>query len=69
MVGIPCPCGEIPDDTELEIGIPYPTPVDRKELENLIKANWQAKAQVPLAQASVSGGEYLNNVKNWIFDR
>ncbi|KAI9682475.1 MAG: hypothetical protein M1829_000267 [Trizodia sp. TS-e1964] len=41
-------------ETELERwlsdnNIPYPTPADRKDLENLIKQNWQSKVASPYA--------------------
>ena len=49
--------------------IPYPTPADRKELEHLIKANWESNVQVPLAHVSENTPEHLSNVKDWIFDR
>src|SRR5277367_2601122 len=39
-------------ETELERwlsdnNIPYPTPSDRKDLENLVKSNWQSKVALP----------------------
>lgn len=39
-------------ETELErwLGdhnIPYPTPADRKDLENLVKTNWESKTSIP----------------------
>lgn len=39
-------------ETELERwlsdnNIPYPTPADRKDLENLVKSNWQSKVASP----------------------
>lgn len=49
--------------------IPYPTPADRRDLENLVKSNWDSKVQVPLAQVSGSTSDHLSNVKEWIFDR
>lgn len=49
--------------------IPYPTPADRKDLEKIVKANWNAKVQVPLAQTSEAASDHLSNVKEWIFDR
>ncbi|KAL1965326.1 hypothetical protein VTN77DRAFT_5763 [Rasamsonia byssochlamydoides] len=60
-------------ETELERwlsdhDIPYPTPADRKELENIVKANWESKVQIPLAHASEQASEQLSNVKDWIFD-
>lgn len=27
--------------------MPYPTPADRKDLENLVKSNWQSKIETP----------------------
>lgn len=60
-------------ETELERwlsdhDIPYPTPADRRDLENLVKANWEANVQEPLAHVSESTSEHLNNVKDWIFE-
>ena len=39
-------------ETELERwlsdhNVPYPTPADRKDLENLVKDNWQSKVAQP----------------------
>ena len=39
-------------ETELERwlsdnNVPYPTPADRKDLENLVKSNWQSKVSTP----------------------
>lgn len=39
-------------ETELERwlsdhNVPYPTPADRKDLENLVKDNWQSKVATP----------------------
>ena len=41
-------------ETELERwlsdhNVPYPTPADRKDLENLVKSNWQSKVSTPYA--------------------
>jgi len=60
-------------ETELERwlsdhDIPYPTPADRKDLENLVKSNWESKVHVPLAHSSNQASDHLNNVKGWIFD-
>lgn len=60
-------------ETELERwlsdhDIPYPTPADRKDLENLVKSNWNSKVQVPLGEVSDSTSEHVSNVKEWIFD-
>ncbi len=49
--------------------IPYPTPADRKDLENLVKSNWDSKIQQPAAKSSESASDALASVKDWIFDR
>ena len=41
-------------ETELERwlsdhNVPYPTPADRADLENLVKANWNSKVATPYA--------------------
>ncbi|KIX03084.1 uncharacterized protein Z518_06634 [Rhinocladiella mackenziei CBS 650.93] len=60
-------------ETELERwlsdhDIPYPTPADRKDLENLVRENWQAKAVDPVAAAGDKANENYGSVKDWIFD-
>jgi len=60
-------------ETELERwltdhDIPYPTPADRKDLEKLVKNNWHAKVQAPIADVSDTATDHLSNVKEWIFD-
>ncbi|KAI9737025.1 MAG: hypothetical protein M1834_000614 [Cirrosporium novae-zelandiae] len=60
-------------ETELERwlsdhDIPYPTPADRKDLENLVKSNWDSKVQTPVSQASDQSADTYNSVKDWIFD-
>lgn len=60
-------------ETELERwlsdhDIPYPTPADRKDLENLVKDNWQAYVADPLVDAGDKSNDHLNNVKDWVFD-
>lgn len=60
-------------ETELERwlsdhDIPYPTPADRKDLENLIKSNWDSKVQQHISKSSDSNSESLASVKDWIFD-
>lgn len=49
--------------------IPYPTPADRKDLENLVKDNWQANVVAPLTAAGDKTSDSLGNTKDWIFDR
>lgn len=49
--------------------IPYPTPADRKDLEKLVKSNWNSKVQAPIADVSDTATDHLSNVKEWIFDR
>ena len=46
-------------ETELERwlsdnNVPYPTPADRKDLENLVRDNWQAKVATPYNDWDVS---------------
>jgi len=60
-------------ETELERwlsdhDIPYPTPADRKDLENLVSTNWESRVQVPLANAANHASHSLDHVKDWIFD-
>jgi hypothetical protein len=61
-------------ETELERwlsdhDIPYPTPADRKDLETLVKANWQAKVVDPLAATGDTAADDYASVKDWVFDR
>lgn len=61
-------------ETELERwlsdhDVPYPTPADRKDLENLVKSNWQQKVVAPLSSTSDSVNDGYGSVKDWIFDR
>ncbi|OJJ00411.1 hypothetical protein ASPVEDRAFT_39875 [Aspergillus versicolor CBS 583.65] len=60
-------------ETELERwlsdhGIPYPSPADRKNLENAVKTNWDLKVQKPLGQLSDHAGDHWENTKEWVFD-
>jgi len=60
-------------ETELERwlsdhDIPYPTPADRKDLENLVKSNWQAKVVDPVSSAGDTTADHYGSVKDWIFD-
>jgi hypothetical protein len=61
-------------ETELERwlsdhDIPYPKAADRKDLENLVKSNWDSKIQQPIAKSTDSASDSLASVKDWIFDR
>jgi hypothetical protein len=61
-------------ETELERwlsdhDVPYPTPADRKDLENLVKDNWQSKVADPVATTGDKANEHFGSVKDWIFDR
>ncbi|KIV97009.1 hypothetical protein PV10_00818 [Exophiala mesophila] len=60
-------------ETELERwlsdhDIPYPTPADRKDLENLVKDNWQTYVVDTAAQVGNQASENYGSVKDWIFD-
>ena len=61
-------------ETELERwlsdhDVPYPTSADRKDLENLVKTNWQTKIVDPATSAGDKAGDSYSDVKQWIFDR
>lgn len=60
-------------ETELERwlsdnDVPYPAPADRKDLENLVKENWQAKVVDPIAETGEKVDDHYGGIKNWIFD-
>ncbi|KAK2767821.1 hypothetical protein FQN54_003982 [Arachnomyces sp. PD_36] len=60
-------------ETELERwlsdhDVPYPSPADRKDLENLVKTNWDSKIQVPVGQTVDQAQGSFHNVRDWIFD-
>ncbi|KAG2412294.1 hypothetical protein HFD88_009851 [Aspergillus terreus] len=60
-------------ETELERwlsdhDIPYPSPADRKDLETLVKSNWESKVQKPLGHAAEHATDSWHNAKEWIFD-
>ncbi|KAK5044861.1 hypothetical protein LTR84_010399 [Exophiala bonariae] len=60
-------------ETELERwlsdhDVPYPTPADRKDLENLVKDNWQSKVVDPLSSTGQQATDNYGSVKDWIFD-
>lgn len=48
--------------------IPYPSPADRRDLENLIKSNWNTYVQAPITHTTEGVSESVDNVKDWIFD-
>lgn len=60
-------------ETELERwlsdhDIPHPAPADRRDLENLVKSNWDSRVQKPLGQAADSVSEELHQAREWVFD-
>ncbi|KAL4800506.1 hypothetical protein BDV19DRAFT_353149 [Aspergillus venezuelensis] len=60
-------------ETELERwladhDIPFPSPADRRNLENAVKTNWDVKVQKPLGQLSDQAGNHWENTREWIFD-
>ncbi|KAK2733710.1 hypothetical protein FQN55_003165 [Onygenales sp. PD_40] len=60
-------------ETELERwlsdhDIPYPKPADRKDLENLVKTNWESRVHAPLSHTAEHATDTLSNAKDWIFD-
>ncbi|OAX84257.1 hypothetical protein ACJ72_01372 [Emergomyces africanus] len=48
--------------------IPYPTPADRKDLEELVKTNWESHIHTPLAHTTEHVSESFSDAKEWIFD-
>ena len=48
--------------------IPYPAPADRKDLESLVKDNWQQKVVDPFKATGSTVDDHYGGVKNWIFD-
>ncbi|KAJ5760773.1 hypothetical protein N7520_007929 [Penicillium odoratum] len=60
-------------ETELERwlsdhDIPYPTPADRRDLESLVKSNWESKVQKPLGSISDQISDEFHHAKEWVFD-
>ncbi|EGE80179.1 hypothetical protein, variant [Blastomyces dermatitidis ER-3] len=60
-------------ETELERwlsdhDIPYPTPADRKDLEELVKSNWESRIHIPITHTAEHVSESLGDAKEWIFD-
>lgn len=54
--------------TRKPIDIPYPSPADRRDLENLVKTNWGDKVQRPLGQVSEQASDQFHHAKEWVFD-
>lgn len=50
------------------LDIPYPSPADRRDLESLVKTNWEDKVQKPLAQVTDHTADQLHSVRDWVFD-
>ncbi|CAG8269358.1 unnamed protein product [Penicillium salamii] len=60
-------------ETELERwlsdhDIPHPSPADRRDLENLVKTNWDTKVQKPLGHIADQANDQIHHAKEWIFD-
>jgi hypothetical protein len=60
-------------ETELERwlsdhDIPHPSPADRRDLENLVKTNWETKVQKPLGYVADQANDQIHQAKEWIFD-
>ncbi|KAK5071997.1 hypothetical protein LTS08_000903 [Lithohypha guttulata] len=60
-------------ETELERwlsdhDVPYPSPADRKDLESLVKDNWQANVVDPISSTGSKVDDHYGGVKGWIFD-
>ncbi|CAG8363404.1 unnamed protein product [Penicillium salamii] len=60
-------------ETELERwlsdhDIPHPSPADRRDLENLVKTNWDTKVQKPLGDIADQANDQIHHAKEWIFD-
>jgi hypothetical protein len=51
-----------------ESDIPYPSPADRRDLENLVKGNWDTKVQKPMGEMTEYGSDQFHHAKEWIFD-
>lgn len=48
--------------------IPHPSPADRRDLENLVKTNWDTKVQKPLGHIADQANDQIHHAKEWIFD-
>ena len=48
--------------------IPYPSPADRRDLENLVKGSWDSNVQKPMGELTDYGSDQFHHAKEWIFD-
>ncbi|OGE53073.1 hypothetical protein PENARI_c008G07399 [Penicillium arizonense] len=60
-------------ETELERwlsdhDIPHPSPADRRDLENLVKTNWDSRVQKPLGSVADQINDQAHHAREWIFD-
>lgn len=56
------------EEANRESDIPHPSPADRRDLESLVKTNWEDKVQKPLAQVTDHTADQIHSVRDWIFD-
>lgn len=50
------------------IDVPYPSPADRKDLEELVKKNWESYVTEPASKTVEEVSDSFNDAKEWIFD-
>ncbi|KAM5430684.1 hypothetical protein McanMca71_005240 [Microsporum canis] len=60
-------------ETELERwlsdhDVPYPSPADRKDLEELVKTNWESYVVAPASRTAEEVSGSFNDAKEWIFE-
>ncbi|EZG02342.1 hypothetical protein H106_07572 [Trichophyton rubrum CBS 735.88] len=60
-------------ETELERwlsdhDVPYPSPADRKDLEELVKKNWESYVTEPASKTVEEVSDSFNDAEEWIFD-
>jgi hypothetical protein len=60
-------------ETELERwlsdhDIPHPSPADRRDLEDLVKTNWDTRVQKPLGSVADQINDQAHHAREWIFD-
>jgi hypothetical protein len=58
----------VPHSDILSTDIPYPTPADRRDLEHLVKSNWENRVQKPLGNAADRVSDEVHEAKEWVFD-